>query len=450
MTRDERTADLLARDLRHVWHPFTQQQVWPVDDPLVIDRAEGMYLVASDGRRYLDGVSSLWVTVHGHAVQEIDDAVRRQLDKVAHSTFLGLTHEPAIELAEQLLATAPAGLNRVFYAGDGSSAVEAALKMAYQSAAQRGEDRPLYVHVQHGYHGDTLGAVSVGGIELFHATYRPILLETRQVSSPGERAAGESAGDRAAAVVAELDELMAREGHRVSAVIVEPIVQAAAGMLTHDPEFLRGVRAACDVAGALMIADEVATGIGRTGMMWACEHAGVAPDLLTCGKGLSAGYLPIAAVLATEAVYESFLGRYDEFRTFFHGHTYTANPLACAAALANLRLMRERDTLRHARWVAETLTTLLKPLADEPCVAEVRQAGTMTGIELAGPDGTAFPSARRTGFDVAQRARARGVLIRPLGDVVVLMPPLAIGEDDLRLLADATVESVRAAVTDRG
>jgi adenosylmethionine-8-amino-7-oxononanoate aminotransferase len=184
VTRDERTADLLARDLRHVWHPFTQQQVWPVDDPLVIDRAEGMYLVASDGRRYLDGVSSLWVTVHGHAVQEIDDAVRRQLDKVAHSTFLGLTHEPAIELAEQLLATAPAGLNRVFYAGDGSSAVEAALKMAYQSAAQRGEDRPLYVHVQHGYHGDTLGAVSVGGIELFHATYRPILLETRQVSSP--------------------------------------------------------------------------------------------------------------------------------------------------------------------------------------------------------------------------------------------------------------------------
>ncbi|HZG95255.1 MAG TPA: adenosylmethionine--8-amino-7-oxononanoate transaminase [Mycobacteriales bacterium] len=450
MTRDERTADLLARDLRHVWHPFTQQQVWPVDDPLVIDRAEGMYLVASDGRRYLDAVSSLWVTLHGHAVPEIDDAVRRQLDKVAHSTFLGLTHEPAIELAEQLLATAPAGLNRVFYAGDGSSAVEAALKMAYQSAAQRGEDRPLYVHVQHGYHGDTLGAVSVGGIELFHATYRPILLETRQVSSPGERAAGESAGDRAAAVVAELDELMAREGHRVSAVIVEPIVQAAAGMLTHDPEFLRGVRAACDVAGALMIADEVATGIGRTGMMWACEHAGVAPDLLTCGKGLSAGYLPIAAVLATEAVYESFLGRYDEFRTFFHGHTYTANPLACAAALANLRLMRERDTLRHARWVAETLTTLLKPLADEPCVAEVRQAGTMTGIELAGPDGTAFPSARRTGFDVAQRARARGVLIRPLGDVVVLMPPLAIGEDDLRLLADATVESVRAAVADRG
>jgi adenosylmethionine-8-amino-7-oxononanoate aminotransferase len=450
VTPDERTADLVARDLRHVWHPFTQQQTWPVDDPLVIERAEGMYLVATDGRRYLDGVSSLWVTVHGHGVPEIDEAVRRQLDRVAHSTFLGLTHEPAIELAEQLLGTAPAGLTRVFYAGDGSSAVEAALKMAYQSAAQRGEERPLYVHVQHGYHGDTLGAVSVGGIELFHATYRPILLATRQLSSPGVRAAGESPGDRAAAVVAELDELLAREGHRVSAVIVEPIVQAAAGILTHDPAFLRGVRAACDGAGALMIADEVATGIGRTGTMWACEQAGVAPDLLTCGKGLSAGYLPIAAVLATEAVYEAFLGRYDEFRTFFHGHTYTANPLACAAALANLRLMSERDTLGHARWVGETLTALLKPLTDEPCVLEVRRAGTMTGIELAGPDGTPFPAALRTGFDVAQRARARGVLIRPLGDVVVLMPPLAIGEDDLRLLAEVTVESVLAAVADRG
>jgi adenosylmethionine-8-amino-7-oxononanoate aminotransferase len=450
VTADERTNDLVARDLRHVWHPFTQQQAWPLDDPLVIDRGEGMYLVASDGRRYLDGVSSLWVTVHGHGVPEIDDAVRRQLDKVAHSTFLGLTHEPAIELAEQLLATAPPGLTRVFYAGDGSSAVEAALKVAYQSAAQRGEERPLYVHVQHGYHGDTLGAVSVGGIELFHATYRPILLETRQVASPGVRAAGESPNDRADAVVAELDELMAAEGHRVSAVIVEPIVQAAAGMLTHDPAFLVGVRAACDRAGALMIADEVATGIGRTGTMWACEQAGVAPDLLTCGKGLSAGYLPIAAVLATEAVYEGFLGRYDEFRTFFHGHTYTANPLACVAALANLRLMRVRDTLEHARWVGESLAALLKPLADEPCVLEVRQAGTMTGVELARPDGTPFPAALRTGFDVARRARAGGVLIRPLGDVVVLMPPLAIGEDDLRLLAEVTVESVRAAVADRG
>jgi adenosylmethionine-8-amino-7-oxononanoate aminotransferase len=446
---DDRTAQLVARDLRHVWHPFTQQQAWPADDPLVIERGDGMYLVATDGRRYLDGVSSLWVTVHGHRTPEIDDAVRRQLDTLAHSTFLGLTHEPAIELAEELVATAPDGLTRVFYAGDGSSAVEAALKMAYQAAAQRGQDRPLYVHVEHGYHGDTLGAVSVGGIELFHATYRPVLLETRQVSSPGVRAREQSAADRARQVIAELDEVLAIEGDRVSAVIVEPLVQAAGGMLTHDPAFLRGVRAACDRAGALMIADEVATGIGRTGTMWACAQAGVAPDLLTCGKGLSAGYLPIAAVLASEQVYSAFLGRYDEFRTFFHGHTYTANPLACAAALANLRLMRDRGTVEHARWVGEQLTELLKPLLDEPGVAEIRQAGTMTGIELARPDGSAFGSALRTGFEVCRRARDRGVIIRPLGDVVVLMPPLAIEYDDLGLLADVTVESARNVLADR-
>lgn len=449
MTNDDRTADLVARDLRHVWHPFTQQQVWPADDPLVIDRGDGMYLVGSDGRRYLDGVSSLWVTVHGHCTPEIDDAVRRQLGTLAHSTFLGLTHEPAIELAEELLSTAPPGLSRVFYAGDGSSAVEAALKMAYQSAAQRGEHRPLYVHVEHGYHGDTLGAVSVGGIELFHATYRPILLETRQISSPGVRLPGQSTADRAAQVLVELAAVLDSEGPQVSAVIVEPLVQAAGGMLTHDPAFLRGVRDACDRAGALMIADEVATGIGRTGTMWACEQAGVAPDLLTCGKGLSAGYLPIAAVLATEGVYAAFLGRPDEYRTFFHGHTYTANPLACAAALANLRLMRERRTVEHAGWVGEQLAELLKPLADEPGVLEVRRAGTMTGIALARPDGTAFGAAQRTGFEVCRQARERGVIIRPLGDVVVLMPPLAIEYDDLRLLADVTVDAVRDVLADR-
>jgi adenosylmethionine-8-amino-7-oxononanoate aminotransferase len=439
----EHTSDLVAADLRHVWHPFTQQQGWPGDDPLVIDRAEGMYLIDTEGRRYLDGVSSLWVTVHGHRTPEIDDAVRRQLDKVSHSTFLGLTHEPGIELARELIATAPEGLSRVFYAGDGSSAVEAALKMAYQAAAQRGEHRPLYVHVEHGYHGDTLGAVSVGGIELFHSTYRPILLETRQIGSPGVRRAGQSPAERAAEVLAELDAVLASDGARVAAVIVEPLVQAAAGMLTHHPDFLRGVRAACDGAGAAMIADEVATGIGRTGTMWACEQAGVSPDLLTCGKGLSAGYLPISAVLATEEIYEAFLGKYDEFRTLFHGHTYTANPLACAASLANLRLMRERDTVGHARWVGERLSELLAPLADEPGVLEIRQAGTMTGIELVRPDGTSYSPSQRTGFAVCQRARELGVFIRPLGDVVVLMPPLAIEDDDLRLLADVTIRAIR-------
>jgi adenosylmethionine-8-amino-7-oxononanoate aminotransferase len=438
-----RAADLVARDVRSVWHPFTQHSAWPADDPLVIAGGDGVRLIDADGRRYLDGVSSLWVTVHGHREPAIDDAIRAQLDRLAHSTFLGLTHEPGIELAELLLDTAPDGLTRVFYAGDGASAVEAALKMAYQAAAQRGEDRPLYVHVAEGYHGDTLGAVSVGGVELFHATYRPILLETRQVSSPGlRRDPAQTPAERAAEVVAELRRLLDAEGERVSAVVVEPMVQAAGGMLTHDAAFLRGVRELCSAAGALMIADEVATGVGRTGRFWAVDHAGVAPDLLTCGKGVTGGYLPLSAVLATEDVYAAFLGRPDEGRTFFHGHTYTANPLACAAAIANLRLMAERDTVAAAAAIGDRIGRGLQPLLDVPGVREVRRIGTMTGIEI-GP----YDPALRAGHRVCRAARERGVLIRPLGDVVVLMPPLGIGPDDLDELVRVAVESVTEIVS---
>ncbi len=431
-----RAQQLVARDLAAVWHPFTQHASWPDDEPLVVDRAEGMWLYDTDGNRYLDGVSSLWVTVHGHREPRIDAAVRAQLDRLDHSTFLGLTHEPGIVLAEQLLATAPAGLTRVFYAGDGASAVEAALKMAFQSAAQRGEHRPLFVSVREGYHGDTLGAVSVGGIDTFHATYRPLLLATRQISSPGVlREPGQTRAQRAAEVVAELGSLLAAAGGDVCAVVVEPMVQAAGGMLTHDAEFLRGVRRLCDTHGALMLADEVATGVGRTGRMWAVEHAGVAPDLLTCGKGLTGGYLPLSAVLTTEAVFDAFLGAPSQARTFFHGHTYTANPLACAAAIANLELMRERDTVGHAAAVGDRLGDLLRPLT--ATVTEIRRVGTMTGIDLTGRSDDP-----RTGVEVCRAARRRGVWLRPLGDVVVLMPPLAIGADDVELLASVVVESV--------
>ena len=275
------------------------------------------------------------------------------------------------------------------------------------------------------------------------------MLDTRQIDSPGVRAEGQSPVDRAAEVVAQLRAVLAREGSSVAAVIVEPLVQAAGGILTHDVAFLRGARAACDASGVPLIADEIATGVGRTGTMWACEQAGISPDLLTLGKGISAGYLPLSAVLATEEIYQAFLGRHDEFRTMFHGHTYPANPLACAASIANLTLMRERDTVGHARWIGEQLGLLLKPLLDEPGVREIRRAGTMTGIDLAHPDGTTFEPALRTGFAVAQAARRRGVILRPLGDVVVLMPPLAIEYDDLQLLVDVTVDSVREVLAAR-
>jgi adenosylmethionine-8-amino-7-oxononanoate aminotransferase len=433
----DRTQDLVSRDLEAVWHPFTQHAAWPTDDPLVIDRAEGVHLIDSDGRRYLDGVSSLWVTVHGHREPAINAAIRDQLDRLDHSTFLGLTHEPGIALAEELLRIAPPGLRRVFFAGDGSSAAEAAIKMAYQAAAQRGADRPLFVHVAEGYHGDTLGAVSVGGIELFHATYRPILLETRMVSSPGLRKPDQPAADRAAEVVEELAGLLARDGGRVCAVVVEPMVQAAGGMLTHDVAFLRGVRALCDEYGIALVADEVATGLGATGRWWAVQHADVAPDLLVVGKRLTGGYLPLSAVLATEAIYAAFLGTPASGRTFFHGHTYTANPLCCAAALANLRLMHERSTVDRAARIGDRIGALLAPLASCAGVTEIRRVGTMTGIEVRG-------TVDRAGFAVCRAARDRGVLIRPLGDVVVLMPPLGIGDDDLTELVGTVVDSIHA------
>ena len=431
--------DLVARDLAAVWHPFTQHALWPADDPLVIDRASGVYLYDTDGRRYLDGCSSLWVTVHGHGTPEINDAITAQLARLDHSTFLGLTHEPGIRLAEELLRIAPDGLAKVFFAGDGSSAAEAAIKMAYQAAHQRGEDRPLYVHCAEGYHGDTLGAVSLGGVELFHAAYRPLLIETRMVSSPGVLKPGQARPERAAEVLDEMRALLAREGERVCAIVVEPLVQAAGGILTHDPAFLRGVRELCDAYGAAMLVDEVATGIGATGRWFAVEHAGVSPDLLVLGKRVTGGVLPLSAVLVRDAIYDAFLGDAASGRTFFHGHTYTANPLCCAAALANLALMHERGTVARAAAIGKRIGVGLADLERYDGVAEIRRVGTMTGIEVR-------PVGERTGFEVCRAARRRGVLIRPLGDVVVLMPPLGIGDAELDELVGVVDECVREVV----
>jgi len=435
--RQGEVAKWLARDQRSVWHPFTQHSLWIDDDPLVVDHAEGMYLYDADGNSYLDGFSSLWVTVHGHRVPEIDAAITQQLSRLDHSTFLGSTHQPGIELAEKLLATAPPGLGKVFYAGDGSSAVEAAIKMAFQAWAQRGQVRPLYLHVAEGYHGDTLGAVSVGGIDLFHQTYRPLMLNTRMVGSPGVLEPGQTRQERAADVLEQMRKILQEDATQVCAIVIEPMVQGAGGILTHDASFVRGVRDLADEFDTLLVADEVATGLGRTGTMWAVEHAGVTPDLLTCGKGLTGGYLPLSAVLATDAVYEAFLGSAASARTFFHGHSYTANPLCCAAAIANLDLMASRGTVAHAAAVGEELGRLLQPLTEHAGVVEVRRCGTMTGIELA-----PVPGLDRTGFEVCRAARRRGVLIRPLGDVVVLMPPLAIDADQVRQLTDAVTESI--------
>ena len=418
------TSHLAAADRRHLWHPFTQQQAWCEEPPLVIDHAEGTNLYDSDGNAYIDGVSSLWCNVHGHRHPAIDAAIRAQLGRVAHSTMLGLSHESAIELAERLVDLAPPGLTRVFYSDSGSTAVEVALKMAYQWWVQRGEaERTGFVCLENAYHGDTLGSVSVGGIDTFHSLYRPLLFNAWRARNDDTE---------------HLAELLERHGDRVAAVIVEPLVQGAAGMLLQPPGYLRRVRELCDHHGVLLICDEVATGFGRTGTMFACEQEGVSPDLLCVGKGLTGGYLPLAATLTAEPIYEGFLGPPADQRTFFHGHTYTGNPLACAAAIATLELFEREQTLELLQPKIELLArTLAHRIAVLPVVSEVRQRGFMVGIELASDD-----PADRLGHQVALAARRRGAIIRPLGDVVVLMPPLSISEADLARLVAITASSI--------
>jgi adenosylmethionine---8-amino-7-oxononanoate aminotransferase len=422
------SADYAQLDRDHLWHPFTQQRGWCEEEPLIIERAEGSYLVDDEGRRYLDGVSSLWCNVHGHGHAGIDAAVTDQLGKVAHSTMLGLSHPGAAELAARLVDLAPPGLSRVFYSESGSTATEIALKMAFQYQQQRGGQhvrRTSFVHLRDSYHGDTIGSVSVGGIDLFHSTYRPLLFATH-AAEPGD--------------AADLERVLAAHEEEIAAVIVEPLVQGAAGMLIHPPGYLRAVRELCDDFGVLLICDEVATGFGRTGTMFACEQEEVAPDLLCLAKGLTGGYLPLAATLATERIYEGFLGAPEEYRTFFHGHTYTGNPLACAAALANLDAFERERTIERLQAKIALLQELLDEVEAMPEVSEVRRRGFMVGIDLGEHD-----PALRMGHRVTVVARERGAIIRPLSDVVVLMPPLSISEGELRSLAAIVAESIRAA-----
>jgi adenosylmethionine-8-amino-7-oxononanoate aminotransferase len=419
---------LVEADRAHLWHPFTQQRDWAGEPPVIIERAEGSDLIDTHGNRYIDGVSSLWCNVHGHRQPRIDAAIRDQLDRVAHSTMLGLSHPPAIELARRLVEIAPRGLSRVFYSDSGSTATEIALKMAFQYWRQQGDDRRTrFISLREAYHGDTIGSVSVGGIDLFHATYRPLLFDTLS-AQPGD--------------VDDMRRLLDAHPGEVAAVILEPLVQGAAGMIVHPDGYLRSVRELCDRHDTLLICDEVATGFGRTGRMWACEHEDVAPDLMCVAKGLTGGYLPLAATLATERIYEGFLGDHTDYRTFFHGHTYTGNPLAAAAALATLDVFEQDRTLERLQPKIDLLAELLAPIAARPDVSEIRRRGFMTGIELTG-----YPPELRMGHRVTLEARKRGAIVRPLGDVLVLMPPLSISEPDLTRLLHITATAIEAATS---
>jgi adenosylmethionine-8-amino-7-oxononanoate aminotransferase len=447
------SASLRAWDDEFVWHPFTPMLAYRGEAAPIIAAADGFLLIDIEGNRYLDGISSLWCNVHGHRVPEIDRAIREQLDRVAHTTLLGLSSVPSIELARELVSRVPEGLNKVFYSDSGATAVEVALKIAYQYHTQKtganAARRDLFLCLGSAYHGDTIGTVSVGGIPLFHSAYRDLLFKTVQVPAPVTFRTPPGFTPRAYLdhCFAELERLIVEHRERAAGFIIEPLVQGAAGILVHPPGYLKRVRELTQANGILMIADEVAVGFGRTGTLFACEQEDVRPDLMCVAKGLTGGYLPLAATLATDEIYDAFLAEPSEGKTFFHGHTYTGNPLGCAAALASLRLFDERHVLDNVRSNAEQIAARLAVLRESPFVGDVRQKGVMVGIELVRDRRNAepFPAARRMGHQVTLAARRRGVILRPLGDVVVLMPAPAMPGELVDRLCEVAIESIQEA-----
>jgi adenosylmethionine-8-amino-7-oxononanoate aminotransferase len=427
-------------------------QEWEQEEPLIIERGKGPYLIDTEGNRYLDGTSSIWVNLHGHRHPALDNAIKRQLDKVAHSTLFGLSNPPAIQLARALIRIAPKGLTRVFYSDNGSTAVEVALKMAVQYWQQRSPEagpRHTFLHLKLAYHGDTIGAVSVGNIELFHSRFKSLLFPTVEADPPYCYRCPLSL-TYPSCLMACLDpiEQILKEHHRkLAGFIIEPLVQAAAGMLTSPPGYLKRIRELCTKYNVLLIADEVATGFGRTGKMFACQHEGVTPDLMAISKGLTGGYMPLAATLTTDEIYKAFFGKYEDFKTFFHGHSYTGNPLGCAVALANLEVFKKEKTLSRLQPKIKTMARLLHPLWQLPHVGDIRQRGFMAAIELVEDKKTRKPYLleARIGHKVAMETRSRGLLLRPIGNVIVLMPPLSTSLPELRRMVDILQASIETA-----
>ncbi len=445
----EPTAEQLeAWDRTLVWHPFTQMAEY---EPLIIERADGCLLIDIEGNEYLDGVSSLWCNIHGHRHPTIDASIRRQLDQVAHVTSLGCSHPTTIKLARRLVDLAPPGLGHVFFSDDGATAVEVAIKMALQYWRQRTDPRPektCYLALGDAYHGDTLGSVSVGGVERFHAMFRPLLFETLRVPAPDpyRMPAGVTSENLLGYYLGEVERVLAAEHARIAALVIEPLVQAAAGMIVHPRGYLRGIRELTRRHDVLLIADEVAVGTGRTGRMFACEHEDVTPDLLCLAKGLTGGYLPMAATLTTDEIWQAFLGEYAQSKAFFHGHTYGGNPLGAAAALATLDVFEQEQTLAKLPEKIERLGEHLRRIARLPQVGNVRQCGLIAGIELVRNRATKepYPWAEQRGKHVCDHARREGVLLRPLGNVIVILPPLAITLPQLDRIALAVEHGIEA------
>lgn len=437
-------------DKKYIWHPFTQMRDWEKEPQVIIESGKGSTLTDVHGKKYIDGVSSLWVTVHGHRKKEIDAAITKQLKKIAHSTLLGLSNVPAVMLAEKLVKVAPKGLSKVFYSDSGSTAVEIALKIAFQYWQQKGprfRRKTGFISLTEAYHGDTIGSVSVGGIDLFHRIYKPLLFQTRKIESPYcyRCTYGRTYPECRMSCLTQAERTIREYASVTAALIIEPLVQGAAGMLMQPTGYLKKIRELCTRYGILMIADEVATGFGRTGKLFACEHEDVAPDILCVAKGITGGYLPLAATLTTEDIYRGFLAEYRDMKTFFHGHTYTGNPLACAAAIENIDLFKKEKTLRKLQPKIKFLREGLEHIKKLDHVGEVRQKGFMTGIELVLSRRTKkpYPLVQKTGIRVALECRRNGLIIRPLGNVVVLMPPLMISVKELKGMIEIVYRAIK-------
>jgi len=445
------TEMLRAYDKRYLWHPFTQMSDWEAEEQIVITRGEGSWIIDSDGNRYLDGVAAIWTNVHGHCRREINEAIKQQVDRLEHSTLLGLAGEQPAVLAKRLIDIAPEGLSRVFYSDNGSTAVEIGIKMAFQYWIHRKKpEKKRFISFKNAYHGDTIGAVSVGGIDLFHEVFRPLLFPTIQAPSPYcyrcELSSVRCSDRCQRECLQRLEEILAARGHETAAVVIEPLLQGAGGMIVQPTGFLRRVRELCNRHDVLLIADEVAVGFGRTGTMFACQREGVTPDIMALSKGITAGYLPLAATLTTEEVYSAFLGEYRELKTFFHGHTFTGNPIACAAAIASLDLFDSDGLLGKLPEKTAYLHSRLKKMLDLSHVGDVRCCGMVGGVELVLDKRSRepYPWEERTGVRVCVEARKHGLFLRPLGNVIVVFPPLAISMDELAFLLDGVEKSIIA------
>ena len=443
MSRHKR---LIESSKRHLWLPFTQMKDYD-RDPLIIDHGSGVKVWDTEGKEYYDGFSSVWLNVHGHRKEELNEAIREQLDKIAHSTLLGMTNVPATELAEKLVELTPAGLDRVFYSDSGATAVEIALKMAFQYWKNIGETKKQrFITMKNGYHGDTVGAISVGAVDIFHKIYEPLMFDSLKVSYPYVyRHPSGNAEACVADCLRELEETLEKHHEETAALIVEPLVQGAGGMITMPEGFLEEVHRLCKAYDVLVIFDEVATGFGKTGKLFAMEHEGVVPDIMTSGKGLTGGYLPIAITMTSEKIYQAFYDDYETMKTFFHGHSYTGNQLGCAVAIANLKLFELDNVVGQVAQRSLLVEKELEALLDLEHVGEVRQRGFMAGVEIVQNKDKreAYPARRRMGYDITLEMRERGMLTRPMGDVLVFMPPLCSTDKELKemiqIMRDAIV-----------